>query len=113
MFFLFNSFGYADSTRRTDEATEVTADALGAYQTWTAKPPPILPRRGEAFEDDGLMTAVVAGNLTASATDTQFLVELRIDDGVAVQTVGMQKLLQALANQLLQLRDTTLGHIAL
>ena len=36
MFFLFNSFGYADSTRRTDKATEVTAHTLGAYQTWTA-----------------------------------------------------------------------------
>ena len=93
LLFLCNSFGYADSTGRTDETTEVTANALGTYQTGTT---------GLMIEDDGLMSTIAARYLTAAATDTQFLVELRIDDGVAVQTVGMQELLHTFANQFAQ-----------
>ena len=89
LFLLFNSFSHADGTCRTDKAAEVTADALGAYQTGTA---------GLVVEDDGLMAAVVAGNLAASTADTHLLVELRVDDGVAVQMVGHQELLQPLAH---------------
>jgi hypothetical protein len=89
---LFYSFGHADSTRGTDKATEVTAYALGTYQTGTA---------GLVIEDDGLMTAVATRHLTASATDTQFLVELWINDGIAVQAVGMHKFIQPLTHQFL------------
>lgn len=82
----------------------MTADALGAYQTRTA---------GFMVEDDGLMTAVAARHLTAATADTLLLVELRVNDGVAVQMVRIQEFLQPLAHQCLQLRDTALGHVAL
>ena len=102
--FLLNSFGDADGTGRTDEAAEVTADALGAYQTGTA---------GLFVEDDGLMAAIATRYLTAPATNTQISVNLRIDNGVAIKMVWIQELLQALAHQCLQLRDAALGHITL
>ena len=92
--FFLNSLGHADGTGRADKATEVTADALGANQTGAS---------GYAIEDDGLMTAIAARNLTTATTDAQFLVELRIDDGVAVQMVGIQKLRQLLAHEFTQL----------
>ena len=81
---LLNSFGDADGTCRTDETAEVTAYALSAYQTGAS---------GLMVEDDGLMTTVAARYLAAATTDTQFLVELRVDDGITVQMVGMQELL--------------------
>jgi hypothetical protein len=90
--FLFYSFCDADGTSRTDEAAEVTADTLCANQTGPS---------GFFVEDDGLVAAVATRYFTASAPYAQIHVELGIDDGVAVQTVGMQELLQTLANQLL------------
>ena len=101
---LCDSFGHADGTGRTDKAAEVTADALGAYQTGAA---------GLMIEDDGLMTAVATRNLAAATADTQLLVELRVDDRIAIQMVGLQEFRQLLANKFLQLADTTLSHIAL
>ena len=82
--FLHNAFGHANSSCRTDETTEVTAYALRADQTGTA---------GLVIEYNGLMAAVATGYLTASTADTQLLVELRIDDGVAIQMVELQELL--------------------
>ena len=57
LFLLFNSFGGADGTCRTDETAEVTADTLGAHQTGAA---------GLVVEDNGLMTTIVTRYLTAS-----------------------------------------------
>ena len=101
---LFNAFGDADGTCRTDETAEVTAYTLGAYQAGTTR---------FSVEDDGLMTSVVARYLTAATTDALLLVKLRIDDGVTIQMVGIQELLQPLAHQFVQRRDVTLSHIAL
>ena len=81
--FLLNSLGHADSTCWADEAAEVTADALGAYQAGTA---------GLMVEDNSLMTTVAARHFTAPTTNTQILVELRVDNGVAVQMVRFQEL---------------------
>ena len=64
-------------------------------------------------EDDGLMTTIATRNLTAAATNTQLLVKLRIDNGIAIQVVGLQEVGQLFANEFTQLTDTTLGHIAL
>ena len=102
--FLLNSFGHADGTGRTDETAKVTADALGAHQTGAT---------GFVVKYDGLMAAIATGYLTAATTDAQLLVELRIDDGVTVQMAGIQELLQPLAHEFAQLRNTTLGHKAL
>ena len=82
----------------------MTADAFGTHQTGSA---------GLLIEDDGLMTAVAARHLAAATADTQFLVELRINDGVAVQMVGVQELLQPFAHEFTEPGDTALGHIAL
>ena len=79
---MLDSLGGTDSTSRTDKTTEVTANTLGTYQTGTAS---------VMIEDNGLMASVVTRHFTAATTDTQFLVEMRIDDRVAVKTVGLQE----------------------
>ena len=101
---MLDSLGSTDGTRRTDKATEVTAYTLGAYQPRTAR---IM------IEDDSLMAPVVTRHFTATTTDTQFRVELRINDRVAVQMVGLQELRQLLSHQCSQFVDASLGHIAL
>ena len=59
--FLTDTFGQTDGTGRTDEAAEVTADTLSAYQTGTA---------GLVIEDNGLMAAIATRHLTAPTADT-------------------------------------------
>ena len=71
----------------------MTAYALVANQTRTAC---------LAIEDNGLMTAVAARHLTASAADAQFFVELRIDDGVAIQLLRLQELRQQFSHEEVQ-----------
>ena len=80
--FLVDTLAHANSTCRADEAAEVTAHALGSHQTGTAR---------QTVEDDGLVASVTTRHLAASATHTEILVELRIDDGVAVETVGLEE----------------------
>ena len=87
-----HSLGNTDGTRRADKTAEVTADALGSYQTGVT---------GLAIKDDGLMPAIAARHFATSATDTQFLVELRIDNGLAIQVVGLLELRQQFAHQVL------------
>lgn len=74
---------YADGSRRANESAEVTANAFGTYEAWLS---------GVMVKDDCLVTTIVAGNLTSATTDTESLVELRIDDGVTVQMVWLQEL---------------------
>ena len=81
----------------------MTAHTFCAHQLGTAR---------LVVEDDGLMSAVVARYLTASATETLLLVELGIDDGGAVQIVWVEELRYLLAYQCLQVADAALGHIA-
>ena len=78
--FLRHSFGDTDSTCRTDQSAEVTANALGAYQ---------MGLTGRFVKDDGLVTTVATRHLTATATDTHFLVKLRIDNRFAIQMVRL------------------------
>ena len=103
-FFLPDALCQANGSCWADQTTEVAAYTLGAYETGLT---------GLMVEDDGLMSAVAARYLTASATYAQLLVELRIDDGIAIQMVGLQELRQLLAYEVLQLADTAFGHIAL
>ena len=81
----------------------MTAHTFCAHQLGTAR---------LVVEDDGLMSAVVARYLTATATETLLLVELGIDDGGAVQIVWVEELRYLLAHQCLQVADAALGHIA-
>ena len=71
----------------------MAAYALGAHEAGLA---------GVAVEDNGLMTAVAARHLTASAADAQFFVELRIDDGVAIQLLRLQELRQQFSHEEVQ-----------
>ena len=59
------------------------------------------------------MASVVARHGAATATDTQFLVELGINDGIAIQRLRLLKLRQTLTDKFLKRADTTLDHIAL
>ena len=93
MLFLDNTSGNADSTNWANNAAEVAAYTFRTHKTWTAC---------VMIEYDRLMPTIVARHLASAATDTLFLVELRINNGVAVKTVGILELGQMLANQLLQ-----------
>ena len=99
-----DAFRQADGTRGTDEAAEVTTDALRTHDTGLT---------GLLVEDNRLMATITARDLTASATDTPFLINLWIDNGVAIQMVGIHKRRQLLTHQLLQMGDIAFGHIAL
>ena len=81
----------------------MTADAFGTDKSGLAR---LL------IKDNSLMTTVVARQLAASATHTQFLIELRIDDGITVQIVRFQELLQTLTYEVVELGDAALRHIA-
>ena len=104
LFSLHNTLGNADGTRGANEAAEVTADALGSNDAGLAD---------VRVERDSLMTTIHAGHVATSAPDAHVAVNLRIDDGIAIQAVGVQELRQLLTHQLLQLRDAALGHVAL
>ena len=84
MLFLGDSFRHTNSTCRTHNAAKVTTYALGANESGLTR---------STVKDNSLMTAVATRHLTASATHAELLVELRIDDDVAIQMVGLQELL--------------------
>ena len=88
--FLPNAFCHADGTRWADEAAEVTANALCADDAWLT---------GFWVEGDGLVTAVCAGGETTTTTDATFTVNLRIDDGVAVEVAWRNKVRYFFANE--------------
>ena len=91
--FLLCTLCHTDSTCRTHKATEMTAHTLGADESRLAD---LMESRCfiaylHFLEDDGLMTAVITRYLTTTAAYAQLLVELGVDDGVAIQIVGLQE----------------------
>jgi hypothetical protein len=44
------------------------------------------------IKHDGLMTTIATRHLTTTATYTQLLIELGVDDGVAVEIIGLDKI---------------------
>ena len=82
----------------------MAAYALGAHELWLA---------GVMIEDNGLVAAIAARHLAASAADALLLVELGVADGVAVQVVGMEELRQLFAHELAEVGDAALGHVSL
>ena len=77
-----DALGLGDGTGGTDEAAEVTADTLGTDD---------MGLTGDGVEGDGLMTTVTARQLTTSAADTPFTVDLGIDDRGAVEVARLGK----------------------
>ena len=102
--FLIDAFGSSDGSRRTYESAEMAANAFGSDKPWAA---------GFVIEYYGLMTTVIARHLTASASNAQFRVKLGIDDGLAVQVIGVQEFWYLFAYKLAELRDAALNHVSL
>ncbi len=98
--FLIDAFGSSDGSRRTYESAEMAANAFGSDKPWAA---------GFVIEYYGLMTTVIARHLTASASNAQFRVKLGIDDGLAVQVIGVQEFWYLFAYKLAELRDAALN----
>lgn len=102
--FLFDAPREANGAGGADEAAEVATDAARAHDARLA--------RG-GVDGDGLVAAVVAGGVAAAATDAHVAVNLRIDDGRAVEVGGQIELWQAFAHKVLHLCDASLGHVML
>jgi len=69
-----------DGTGRTHEPAEMAAYAAG---TDKARPATVT------IEDDGLMTTITARHLTTATANAQLMIELRIDDCIAIKRVGL------------------------
>ena len=87
---LRDAFREADGTSGADEAAEVAAYALCAHDAGLA---------GSGVEDDGLVAAVHAGGVATAATNALVAINLRIDDGFAVEVGGQIELGQTFAHQ--------------
>lgn len=77
--FLFDALREANGAGGADEAAEVATDTARAHDAWLAQ---------GGVEGDGLVATVVAGGVAAAATDAHVAVNLRIDDGRAVEVGG-------------------------
>jgi hypothetical protein len=102
--FFIDSLGNADGSSGADQSAEMTTYTLGADNTGLTSC---------SFENDGLMTAVVAGNQATATADTLIVIYLRIDNRVTIQMVGIHKRRQRLTHKFLEFTYATLGHIAL
>ena len=89
--FLIDAFGDADGTGGADEAAEVAADALVSDDTGLT---------GLRVEGDGLVPAVHAGDVAASAADALVAVGLRIDDGFVISYFIVNQLFRWINNEL-------------
>lgn len=76
MSLLPDPFCQTDGGRGAYEATKMTTYAFSAYNSGLAC---------FLVESNSLVTAILTGNVAASASDTAFVIDLRIDDGVAIQ----------------------------
>ena len=90
-----HAFRLPNSAGRTHQAAEVAANAAGADKARTAT---------LVVEDNSLVTTVATRYLTTAAADAQLMVELRINDGVAIKRVGIQEQRQRLADECLERR---------
>jgi len=82
LFLLLDALRQADGTSGADEAAQVATDAAGAHDVGLA--------RG-CVEGDGLVAAVVAGGVATATADAHVAVNLRIDDGGAVEFGGQKE----------------------
>ena len=64
-------------------------------------------------KSDRLVASVGAGDIASSATDTFLAVDLREDHRLAVEVMGKNKVLQFLADECLELGNTSLLHVVL
>ena len=80
--FLRDTLRGNDGTCGTNKPAEVAADTLGADDAGLA---------GIGIEVDGLVTAIHTRDITAATADTTLTVNLRIDDGITVQTIGIHE----------------------
>ena len=87
--FLRDALREADGSGGADEATEMATYALRAHDARLA---------GGGVEDDGLVAAVLTGGVAAAAADALVAVNLRIDDGLAVEVGGQIELRQTFAH---------------
>ena len=90
-----HAFRLPNSASRTYQTAEVATDAAATHQTRAT---------GFAIKHNGLMAAIAARYRTSTAADAQLMVELRINDGVAIKRVGIQEQRQRLADECLQRR---------
>ena len=82
----------------------MATDTLGANETG---------KTGDGIEGDGLMSTVHAGNIAAAAAHALVSVYLRIDDGVAIQVGGPDKIRQGLTHDFFHAIDSTSCKIVL
>ena len=104
LLFLLDSLGNADGARGADQAAEVTADTLGDNDAGLTV---------GCVEDDGLMAAVHTRDVATSATDAPLAVNLRKDDGLAVEVGGGDEVRQLLADTGIERGQTPLREIVL
>ena len=91
LLFFCNPFRHTDGTCGTDKSAE-----MAAYATLSVE----MRLTQVGIEDDGLMTAVLAGGVATTATDALLTVEGGIHYGVSVEVGGGGKIGQLLAYQI-------------
>ncbi len=64
-------------------------------------------------EGDGLMTAILTGDITASAADAALAVDLRIDDGIPVEVMRHHDMWQLFSHDILEVCDVTRCQVCL
>ena len=85
-----NALRLTDSACRTHQTAQMAANTAGANKVRTTR---------FAIEDDGLVTTIVARHLTTTTAYAQLMIELRIDNGFAIERIGLQEQRQRLANK--------------
>ena len=91
-------------SRRTDEAAEMTTHTVLSDDAGLA---------GGAVEADGLMTAVHARGVAASAADATLTVDVGIDNRLTVEGVRQHEVRKLLTHQFVKPADAALLHIRL
>ena len=72
---LFDTFRHGDGSGRTDESAEVTSYALAAHKSWRAT---------DGVELKGLVPTITTRHNATATAHTCILIELGIDDSVAI-----------------------------
>ena len=95
---LSDALGSLDGSGGADQPAKVATDTFGADDAGLAS---------RVVEADSLVTAIHAGGVAASATDATLTIDLRIDDGLAVEVGRQDEIGQLLTYERLQLLDAT------
>jgi len=101
--FFRHPFSHSDGSGRAYKAAQMASDAFLSDDA----------RFAVLVERDSLVSAVLAGDIAPSASDTFVSVNLGEDHRVAVQVTRQDDILQLLAHQFLQLHDAAFLHIVL